>query len=670
MKKITLIGALFFSFVASAQLFTDDFESYTTGALGPQNPSWTTWSGTLGGNEDGIVTTQQAQSGSNSVKFSSTAANGGPQDCVLDFGSTYTSGVFTFESSFYVRAGKNAYFNIQAVQPIGTTWAMNVNMDNGKVVIDDGVTSGLANGTYLDDTWFTVTIVANLSTGVWTASIDGVAIGIWQNAVNSVASVDFYPIQGSDFYIDDVMFDHQAYTTSTLNAGLAGFSMNGTVASQNVSPTVTIINSGSTTLTSFDVDLTYNGATLTENVTGVSLASQGTYEVTFTGVTLVAGTNNVDLEVSNPNGGGADEDATDDMISIAVTPIVPAVGKMVVSEEGTGTWCGYCVRGAVFMEEMNNKYGSVWAGIAVHNGDPMVVTDYDSGIGNLIDGYPKALVDRGAGIDPSAMEAQILSRLEVAPTAFITNGATWNATTRELKVSISADFQVNATNAFKLAAVLVENGVTGTTSGYNQSNYYAGGGLGEMGGYENLPSTVPASQMVYDHVARALAPSFSGLTNSFPATVNSGETHTVNFVFTLPAEWDENEIEIVSLLINGSGRIDNAGKATIDEAVANGFVAGVDGNAGIAIENQIDSKFEVYPNPATTTATIAIILEQESAVSMAILDMSGKVVAARNYGNVNGASTVTVNTSNFNAGVYMVELTVNNVKTIKKLIIQ
>ena len=70
-------------------------------------------------------------------------------------------------------------------------------------------------------------------------------------------------------------------------------------------------------------------------------------------------------------------------------------------------------------------------------------------------------------------------------------------------------------------------------SGYNQSNAYAGGGNGVMGGFETLPSSVPAAQMVYDHVARVIAPSFTGYANSFPAVVNSGESHTINFSFLL-----------------------------------------------------------------------------------------------------------------------------------------
>ena len=59
-----------------------------------------------------------------------------------------------------------------------------------------------------------------------------------------------------------------------------------------------------------------------------------------------------------------------------------------------------------------------------------------------------------------------------------------------------------------MAVVIVEDSVRGTASGYAQANYYSGGGNGPMGGYENLPSTIPASQMTYNHVARVLAGGF------------------------------------------------------------------------------------------------------------------------------------------------------------------
>ena len=106
--------------------------------------------------------------------------------------------------------------------------------------------------------------------------------------------------------------------------------------------------------------------------------------------------------------------------------------------------------------------------------------------------------------------------------------------------------------------MLTEDGVTGTTGQYNQQNAYAGGGSGVMGGYELLPNPVPASQMVYDHVARTIVPSFTGMVNSFPTSIANGFQQTICYTFTLPASWDESKIHIIGLLRAPNGSMDNA----------------------------------------------------------------------------------------------------------------
>ena len=670
MKKITyLLGALFFAGTVNAQIYSDDFEAYNTGALGPQSPNWTTWSGTEGGAEDGIVSTTQASSGTKSIYFNSTASGGGPQDCVMDFGSTYTSGIFTFQADFYVNTGKSAYFNFQAVAPIGTTWAMNANFANGVLTIDDGVTAELATGSFTHASWFTLQIKANLTIGLWEAFIDGNSIGVWENSINSIRSIDIFPLQGSQFYVDDVSYDHATYTLPALNAAGSGLDMGGNIATQVVNPVVSILNGGSTPLTSFDVVLDYNGTPYTQNITGQNLASLASYQVTFTNITLAPGSHVATATVSNVNG-GTDNDPADNSTAITVNPVVPAAGKMVVGEEGTGTWCQWCPRGAVYMDLFEQEFGDFWAGIAVHNADPMTVTEYDAGMGALIGGYPSALVDRGNDVDPSGMGPDFYSRLQTAPKAFITNGATWDPATRMLYVSVSADFQAAANNNYKIACVLTEDEVTGTTSAYNQANAYAGGGNGVMGGFELLPSSVPAAQMVYDHVARAIQPSFTGFANSFPATVNAGDVHTVNFLYILPASWDETKIHIIGMMMDPTGRIDNAGKATITEAVSNGYVNGTMAGTEELTLDQIDAMFQLFPNPTTENATVTLNLKKESTVEVRLVDMAGQEIAARNYGSMNGSSNIQLNTADLTAGVYVVEVTINNEKMIKRLIIE
>ena len=108
-----------------------------------------------------------------------------------------------------MNTGKKAYYNIQGAVTIGNLWALNVSCDAGSLIIDDGITSNLVSTTYPQATWFELKIVANLTLQVCKAYIDGVLVGTWTNGVNTVASTDFFPTQNSQFYVDDVSFNHQ-----------------------------------------------------------------------------------------------------------------------------------------------------------------------------------------------------------------------------------------------------------------------------------------------------------------------------------------------------------------------------------------------------------------------------------------------------------------------------
>jgi hypothetical protein len=223
-----------------------------------------------------------------------------------------------------------------------------------------------------------------------------------------------------------------------------------------------------------------------------------------------------------------------------------------------------------------------------------------------------------------------------------------------------------ANSNYKAACVLTEDDVTGTGAGYNQSNAYAGGNNGVMGGFESLGSPVPAALMVYNHVARAIAPSFSGMPNSYPATVNAGDSYTMNASFTLPSDWDETKIHIIGMIMDPTGKIDNAGRATIAEAVTNGFVAGLN-DMPVTDYTQV---MTVYPNPASTAAMVNLHIVQASSVSLKLIDFAGKVMSEKAYGSVQGDYQINLNTSNLKAGIYVVELTVNGQTTSKKLIIE
>jgi len=665
MKKVyTTALLIFMGSSLNAQSLNDDFESYSVGDyLGDSSPNWTTWSGTTGGAEDVQITDANAHNGTKSIYFSSNSANGGPVDVLLPFGGEHTSGQFSFDSWFFVENGKNGYFNIQGSATAGQIYSMNCNMtEAGELRIDDGSTV-VINASYPVGTWFNFKMVVNLNINEWEIFVDNVSVGVFQNVENLIASMDLYPISNSSYFVDEVMFNVVPYVLPNKNGAVIAINETSGLASQEIMPSATIRNLGVQDITSFDLTIDYDGNQIIETITGVSILSYDTYDVDFSQIlTLASGTNTISATISNINGVLGDDDPSDDTKNLVLNPIVPAPGKMVLAEEGTGTWCGWCPRGAVMLDKMEDQYHDFFAGIAVHNGDPMVVPLYDDGLN--FSSFPTSKTDRGQNLNPTQIENEFYNRIIIPPSAFITNGAYYNEGAGKLYVSVSSDFQTNISGDYRIACALTEDSVTGTGSGYNQSNYYSGGQNGVMGGYELLPNPVPASLMVYDHVARAILPNVNGQANSFPTSVSSGEIHTVSFVFNIDSTWDMSKMHIIGFLIDDDGIIDNAGKATIEEAIANGYLS--------LEENQIVDQMvkPIYPNPAQQEAYFDINVESAEQVTLIITDMQGRLIVQKDYGVLNGAFKLPIQTELLPNGIYMVNITVGTDRQTQRLIVE
>lgn len=688
MKNFTLILLVISaaSFSSKAQIFTDNFDSYTVGqGLVAQNPTdWDTWTPSTPG-EDVLVSDANSNSGNNSLYFSS--VGGGPEDIILRFDQVYNSGNFTLEANFYVESGKGAYFNLQETFVVGGVWAIDCFMlDDGTLKLSNSSTPYLTT-VYPTGQWFNLRLEIDLTANVWELFLDNVSQGSFSNPTGSIGILDLYPTNPtseggnnqSGFYVDDVSYDHIPASLPPVNGGVTFVNAISGILGQSLDVSGTVRNLGSDPITSFDIEYEYNGVPVTESVGPISLASLATYDHTFsTPVTLVAGANPLSITISNVNGAGPDADASDDMKTITVDdPVVPGAGKLVIGEEGTGTWCGWCPRGAVAMEEMATKYDGFWQGIAVHNADPMAVADYDAGLGALISGYPSAIVDRGADIDPSAMEIDFLQRIVIDPRATMSTGANYNATTGVLDVSLTVDWASSATGSYKIACVLVEDGVTGTGSGYAQSNYYSfssndiplvGAGLD----WQAAANPVPASLMVYDHVARAICPSFDGHAG-FPGSISASDQHVFNFEFEVDAAWDDTKMHIVGLLIDPSGRIDNGSTSSIADAVTAGFTAGDIVSCGApTVINGVSSirTLEIFPNPARTNVTVKIGLEESNNVIVDVFDISGKIVASQAYDQLEGTHFLDMDISGFASGMYTVNVQAGEFITTRSLIVE
>ena len=426
----------------------------------------------------------------------------------------------------------------------------------------------------------------------------------------------------------------------------------------DIQPTMLVTNNGGEELTSLDVTYDWKGNAVTETVTGLSIATFDTEEVALTGSVqlseAIASGENLTLTISNPNAGAEDaEDMNDNTAEKVLSGLVSVPNRKIVAEEGTGTWCGWCPRGAVFMDYMSDNFED-FIGIAVHNGDPMTVTAYDNAVG--FSGYPSAHVNRSfLDVDPSQFEGLYNDMKALRQPFDCAMSLTYDKDTREVKVTATATSRTTFLNGdYNFALIMTEDDVTGTAGNYAQANYYSGGTT-SMGGYENLADPVPAADMIYDHVARAIVDGFSGSNGSIPSGLAPDQEVTFDYTYTIPDGMNPQNMHAVVVIIdNASGEIFN-GASDIVQAPVSIFNT----------KEEIAAK--LYPNPATDVAQVELNLDEATNVAINVIDVTGKVVATRNYGIVQGNQVFPINVGNFNNGIYLVQINTDNGSTTRRL---
>lgn len=422
----------------------------------------------------------------------------------------------------------------------------------------------------------------------------------------------------------------------------------------------TVTNTGTIPVTSFDI-VWDNGTPNTYSVTGVNILPFESYDFKHSAqLTVATGANNVAVSITNVNG-AADADLTNNSSNETVTGVVPHKDKKVVAEEGTGTWCGWCPRGAVYMDYMAEEYPGSFIGIAVHNGtnDPMKDATYDTGMGTLISGYPSGAVDRiAADVDPSTFETEYLDRISLDPGVTIDVATTFDAASRVATVLLTANFTQAMTGEYRFNAVVIEDSVHGTANGYKQTNYYAGGGNGPMGGFEALANPVPAALMNYNHVGRSILGGFNGTASSITSPIAAGSTQTYLYTYTVPPTYDITKMKAVGWVSKGAAasEIINANEKTFTPSI------------GIA-SAELSNSVKVYPNPIQNAAEIAMELNNATEVTIEVMNSVGQIVASKNYGSLVGTQIIPFNSGDLANGLYTLNIKLNDEIVVKRITI-
>ncbi|MCD6019463.1 MAG: hagA 1 [Bacteroidetes bacterium] len=468
-------------------------------------------------------------------------------------------------------------------------------------------------------------------------------------------------------WLDDISLVVPAPTdlilAATTPTGLATF---GSVGA-NKTITAKVKNNGFNNVTAFTAKYSDGVVTATRNVTGLNLSYGQTANVTFTTPYTIPSANESNLKVWVELTGDATQ--TNDTLTNSIKGYSFMPSHKVVFEEGTGTWCGWCPRGTVYMDSMYKMHPNTTALIAVHNGDPMVHAAYDSGIGTLISGYPTALCGRAIEeLDPSDMFDSYAAHLNDFSLGNLVVTPTYNSGTRVADVVVNTQIACglannNSANDYRLAIVFTEDNVAGTTSAYNQVNYYSSASQnqpldGAGRDWQTSPNPVPAASIHYDFVARTILGGFTGAANSLPSTLVAGTTYTSSvFSYTVPAAYNASKMTVHALLVDAkTNMVFNANSTPLSIST---------GIKQLATEK---ISADIYPNPATNNATIELNLVKEETVTVNVLSLMGQVIYTETLNKVPaGIQTINLNTENWTNGIYNVNISTANGSVSHKL---
>lgn len=234
------------------------------------------------------------------------------------------------------------------------------------------------------------------------------------------------------------------------------------------------------------------------------------------------------------------------------------VSKRTLEEEYTGTWCGWCPRGMVGMELLQQKYPDTFVGIAYHYDDPMYISS-----NGYHDGFPSAILNRHSNVDPYfgmtgtepfGIDKSFVKEQNILPEAALEATAQWaNASRTQVNVKSQMRFVLNSEETYAMAYFVTEDGMTGST--WVQSNYYNGNSKYAddpyMADWYNGNSYVRG--IAFNHVAVASFGRESGIEGSVASPATIGMTQEHQYTLDLSGATtiqNKDHLHVIASLIN------------------------------------------------------------------------------------------------------------------------
>ena len=482
----------------------------------------------------------------------------------------------------------------------------------------------------------------------------GATVG-WQNAAGTMgdmkgASPNYVYPATDDSPSSDVVYEYYPGTQPSIDVAHQSLNFDGAIPKDACIGGV-VVNRGTSVVTDLEIRWSVDGGTAySRTFTGLAMATNQTFNWDNGSPLGLTGGNTHDIRVWI---GRVNEQQDQNLANGDQTKTVLAQegtvtsDKRVLLEQFTTSVCQFCPDGKVVVGDILNTTPGAHA-VAIHAGfgtDAMTTQDATALADRMANGAPTAAIDRvlydgndRLGHSRSDWANNVNSQLAKSTTMCISMTTSFNQGTRDL----SADLTITSTDHhpnsdYRVSLMVIESGLVGSGSGWDQSNAYDG-----QAGHPYSGAGNPIVGFVHDRVLRAMPtgswgdatvlPSAPGpntwnknVTYNVPGALNEANGSVIAFVHEYN-DTDDTKMEILNVIQGGFNETQtNNCQTTSTPACATTYPP----DMATSIEDfSAVEGVNVYPNPVSNGKVfVEMEINESIPVTLDLFNTLGQKVA-------------------------------------------
>ena len=416
----------------------------------------------------------------------------------------------------------------------------------------------------------------------------------------------------------------------------------------------TFRNLGTTTITDADFNYSINNASVVNStVSSLNIATfaSGNLATTTKWTPATTGVFEVKIWASDLNGSNSDQNTSNDTATKIVTVVNNYSQRIPLYETFTSSTCPPCVPANTNMEQLfaNNpgkytslKYQMSWPG----SGDPYYTAE--GGVRRTyysVNSVPNVAIDGGWNNNGNSLTQQIMDSYYAIP-AFMTISADYSVWGQTVQCHIT----INPLNDFPSSQNTLHMAI------YEK---------------ETTQNVATNGETEFFHVMKKMVPDANG-TSVGALTANQSKNYTLSYTFKGNFRKPN----------NAGDPINHATEHSVEEFSDLGVIVWVQDDANKQIHQSVDASvavgieemenvldFSLFPNPAKDAFKLRYNGEDRT-FNVDIVNMIGQNVFSDSYTGINKGETITFNVSDFEPGIYFVNVSSNGMSHTKKITIQ